>query len=106
MIWATARFHDENPTAYKVLLAAFEEAMEIVRTDPKSAAENYAVNVKSKVNIAEILQGLTDPGTKFSSSPERVATMAQFLHKTGVVKNRMESWKDFFFADIHAKGGS
>ena len=106
MIWATARFHDENPIAYKVLLAAFEEAMEIVRTDPKGAAENYAANVKSKVNIAEILQGLTDPGTKFSTSPERVAAMAQFLHKTGVVKNRMESWKEFFFADIHAKGGS
>ncbi len=106
MLWATARFHDENPKAYKVLLAAFEEAMEIVRTDPKGAAENYAANVKSKVNIAEVLQGLTDPGTKFSSSPQRVATMAQFLHKTGVVKNRMESWKEFFFPEIHDKGGS
>ncbi len=106
MIWATTRFHDENPKAYKVFLTAYEEALEIVRKDPKGAAENYAANVKSKVNIAEVLQGLTDPGTKFSSSPERVATMGQFLYKTGVVKNRMESWKDFFFADIHEKGGS
>ena len=59
-----------------------------------------------KVNIAEILQGLTDPGTKFSSSPERVAAMAQFLYKTGVVKTKMESFKDFFFPEIHAAGGS
>ena len=106
MIWATARFHDENPKAYKVFLTAYEDALEVVRKDPKGAAENYAANVKSKVNIAEVLQGLTDPGTKFSSSPERVATMAQFLHKTGVVKNKMESWKDFFFADLHDRGGS
>ena len=106
MIWSTARFHDDNPTAYKVFLAAYDEALEIVRKDPKSAAESYAINVKSKVNIAEILQGLTDSGTKFSASPDRVAAMAQFLHKTGVVKNRMESWKEFFFSDIHANGGS
>ncbi len=106
MIWSTARFHDDNPKAYKVFLAAYDEALEIVRNDPKGAAESYAINVKSKVNIAEILQGLTDSGTKFSASPDRVAAMAQFLHKTGVVKNRMESWKEFFFSDIHANGGS
>lgn len=106
MIWSTARFHDGSPQAYKIFLAAYEEALEIVRRDPKGAAENYAANVKSKVNIAEILQGLTDPGTKFSSSPERVAAMAQFLYKTGVVKTKMESFKDFFFPDIHAAGGS
>ena len=106
MIWSTTRFHDENPKAYKIFLSAYEEALEIVRKDPQGAAENYAANVKSKVNIAEILQGLTDPNTKFSSSPERVAQMAQFLHKTGVVKNRMESWKEFFFTELHEKGGS
>ena len=106
MIWSTARFHDGNPQAYKVFLSAYEEALEIVRKDPKGAAENYVANVKTKINIAEVLQGLTDPDTKFSSSPARVATLAQFLHKTGVVKNKMESWKEFFFAELHEKGGS
>jgi NitT/TauT family transport system substrate-binding protein len=106
MVWSSARFHDENPKAYMAFLAAFEEGMEITRTDPKSAAQNYIANVKSKVDIAEVLQGLTDPGTKFSSSPERVVTMAQFLHTTGVVKNRMTDWKEFFFPEIHGKGGS
>ena len=106
MIWSTARFHDDNPLAYKAFLAAFEEGMEIVRTDPRGAAQNYVANVKSKVDLAEVLQGLTDPSTKFSSSPERAATMAQFLHTTGVVKNRMADWKEFFFPEIHGNGGS
>jgi NitT/TauT family transport system substrate-binding protein len=106
MIWSTARFHDASPIAYKVFLAAFEEGMDITRTDPKSAAQHYVANVKSKVDLAEVLQGLTDPGTKFSSSPQRSATMAQFLHSTGVVKNRMDDWKDFYFPEMHAKGGS
>jgi NitT/TauT family transport system substrate-binding protein len=106
MVWSIARFHDENPKAYGAFLAAFEEGMEITRTDPKGAAQNYIANVKSKVDLAEVLQGLTDPGTKFSSSPERAVTMAQFLHTTGVVKNRMTDWKDFFFPEIHGKGGS
>jgi NitT/TauT family transport system substrate-binding protein len=106
MIWSIARFHDANPIAYRAFLAAFEEGMEITRTDPKGAAQNYIANVKSKVDIAEVLQGLTDPGTKFSSSPERSVTMAQFLNTTGVVKTRMTDWKEFYFPEIHAKGGS
>jgi NitT/TauT family transport system substrate-binding protein len=106
MIWSTARFHDTSPLAYKVFLAAFEDGMEFTRSDPKGAAQNYVANVKSKVDLAEVLQGLTDPGTKFSSSPQRSATMAQFLHSTGVVKNRMDDWKDFYFPEMHAKGGS
>ena len=106
MIWSTARFHDANPLAYKAFLAAFEEATEVTRKDPRAAAGHYAANVKSKVDIAEVLQGLTDPGTKFSSSPERAVTMARFLHTTGVVKNRMENWKDFFFPEIHEQGGN
>jgi NitT/TauT family transport system substrate-binding protein len=106
MAWSTARFHDENPKAYNAFLAAFEEGMEITRTDPKGAAQNYIANVKSKIDIAEVLQGLTDPGTKFSSSPQRAVTMAQFLHTTGVVKNRMTDWKEFYFPELHTKGGS
>ena len=106
MIWSTARFHDSNPVAYNAFLAAFEEGMEITRADPKSAAQNYVANVKSKVDIAEVLQGLTDPGTKFSSSPQRSVTMAQFLHTTGVVKTRMTDWKEFYFPELHGNGGS
>ena len=80
MIWSTARFHDGNPQAYKVFLSAYEEALEIVRKDPKGAAENYVANVKTKINIAEVLQGLTDPDTKFSSSPARVATLSAAMN--------------------------
>ena len=106
MVWSIARFHDANPKAYKAVLLAFEEGMEITRKDPQAAAEHYAANVKSKVNMAEIMQGLTDPDNKISSTPERVTVMAKFLASLGVVKNKMDSFKDFFFAELHDKPGS
>jgi NitT/TauT family transport system substrate-binding protein len=31
---------------------------------------------------------------------------ADFLHKTGRLKNKPASWKDMFFEDIHNEKGS
>ena len=106
MVWSIARFHDANPKAYQAVLLAFEEGMEITRKDPKAAAEHYAANVKSKVNMSEIMQGLTDPENKISSTPERTTVLAKFLATSGVVKTRMDNWKDFFFPELHDKPGS
>jgi NitT/TauT family transport system substrate-binding protein len=106
MLWASARFHDQNPGAYKAVLLAFEEALAMTIKDPKAVGEIYMANVKSKITIEDVIVGLTDPDTKFGTAPQRVMPLAHFLHSSGVVKAKMESWKDFFFADIHDRAGS
>ena len=106
MIWSMARFHDANPKAYKAVLLALDEALEFTRKDPRAAGELYMANVKSKVQIDDVLAGLTDPETTFSSTPLRSSALANFLVGTGVLKTKMDSWKDFFFAEVHDKSGS
>jgi NitT/TauT family transport system substrate-binding protein len=106
MIWASTRFHDGNPKAYKAVLLALDEALAITVKDPKAAGEMYMTNVKSKITIDDVLVGLTDPETKFGMTPERTMALAHFLHNSGVLKVKMETWKDFFFADIHDRPGS
>jgi NitT/TauT family transport system substrate-binding protein len=106
MLWSIARFHDSNPMAYKAVLMALDEALEFTRKDPRAAGELYMANVKSKIQIDEVLTGLTDPETKFSSAPQRSGALANFLVTTGVLKTKMESWKEFFFPEVHDKSGS
>jgi NitT/TauT family transport system substrate-binding protein len=106
MLWSIARFHDGNPKAYKAVLLALEEAMDFMRKDPRAAGELYMANVKSKVQIDDVLTGLADPETTFSSVPQRSGVLANFLLATGVLKIKMDSWKDFFFPEIHDKSGS
>jgi NitT/TauT family transport system substrate-binding protein len=106
MLWASTRFHDSNPGAYKAVLKAFEEALALTVADPKTAGGMYMANVKSKITIDDVIVGLTDPDTKFSMTPQRTLALAHFLNETGVLKTKMDSWKDFFFADIHDLKGS
>jgi NitT/TauT family transport system substrate-binding protein len=106
MLWSSTRFHDSNPGAYKAVLKAFDEALAMTVADPKKTGEMYMANVKSKVTIDDVIVGLTDPDTKFSMTPQRTLPLAHFLNETGVLKTQMDSWKDFFFADIHELTGS
>jgi NitT/TauT family transport system substrate-binding protein len=106
MIWSSTRFHDQNPKAYKAVLLALEEALTMTIKTPKTAGEMYMANVKSKITIDDVLVGLTDPETKFGVAPERSMALAHFLHNSGVLKVKMETWKDFFFADLHERKGS
>jgi NitT/TauT family transport system substrate-binding protein len=106
MVWSIGRFRDSNPKAYQAVLSALEEALEFTRKEPRAAGEFYMANVKSKVQIDEVLTGLTDPETTFSTAPQRSTALAQFLVRTGMLKTKADSWKDFFFPEVHGKSGS
>ncbi len=107
LVFTTSRFHDKNPKTYAVVLAALEEAVAMITQDHARAAEVYLVMMNDKKTpVSEILDILAKPEISFTTTPERVATLAQFLHRTGRLKHEPTSWKDLFFAEIHAKPGS
>jgi NitT/TauT family transport system substrate-binding protein len=106
MLWSVTRFVEANPKAYKAVLLALDEALALTVKDPKAAGEYYMANVKSKITLDDVVFGLTDPETKFGLAPQRTVALAHFLHNSGVLKTRMENWKDFFFPAIHDLGGS
>src|SRR5262249_7753414 len=45
--WTTSRFRDNNPALYKALIAAFDEATQMLNKDLKSAAQYWIDNVSS-----------------------------------------------------------
>jgi NitT/TauT family transport system substrate-binding protein len=38
--------------------------------------------------------------------PQRTFIYAEKLHEIGVLKNKADSWKDFFFEEAHGGAGS
>lgn len=107
MLSTTARFRERNPVIYAAVLAALEEANEMIRNDPRAAAEIlYAAESTAGFSVDELVEVLRDPAIKFTTTPEHLQKYAEFMQEIGSIQIRPESWRDLFFPEIHDVSGS
>ena len=107
MLSTTARFREQNPKVYGSVLKALDEAIAMIVADKKAAADLLlASTAESGFTPEELLEVVSDPSVKFTTTPENVTKYAEFMHDAGTIKTRPASWKDLFFPEIHAGPGS
>ena len=107
LVWTTAKFHTENPKVYGAFLKAFEEAIGAVNKDKTVAAQRYLDIAKDRRSThAEILAMLEDPAIEYTTTPSSVMKYVEFMHRTGALKVKPDTWKDLFFANAHTLPGS
>src|SRR5580700_6356014 len=107
MVSTTTKFRDQNPKVYAAVLKALQEANDMITADRKSAAALLLASTGDKgFSMQEIVDVLSDPHTKFTTTPENVMKYADFMHRIGSIKNQPASWKDLFFPEIHGAPGS
>jgi len=107
MLSTTARFRDANPGAYAAVLAAIEEANEIIRSDPRAAAEIlFAADSAAGFSVDELVEVLRDPDIRFTTTPENTQRYAEFMLEIGSIEHEPSSWRDLFFPEIHGAPGS
>ena len=62
---------------------------------------------KSKLAPGLVAEVIADKSRlRFSLAPEQSERIADFLLRTGSIKTRATSWRDFFFPEIHGEKGS
>jgi NitT/TauT family transport system substrate-binding protein len=94
----TEKFHSQNPKAYAAVKAALIEAMDVIRDNPREAAEIYMKREPNKNGADWIEKLIKDKtATGFTADPHRFEKLAAFLHKSGIVNAQPASWKDLFF---------
>jgi NitT/TauT family transport system substrate-binding protein len=101
-----AKFRAENPKTYGAFLAALKESVAWINANKAAAAETYIRVEKSKLDPALIRSIVEDPDTQYKQTPDRTFAYAEFLHRTGALKNKPASWKDYFFEDLYSEAGS
>jgi NitT/TauT family transport system substrate-binding protein len=107
LIFATGKFHDENPGICRAYIAALDEAAEFIRADHRRAAELYLAAMNDKKTAPEaVVEMLEKPEFSFGTTPQRVLPFAQFMHRVGRISEKAESWTDLFFPEIHDRPGS
>jgi NitT/TauT family transport system substrate-binding protein len=104
--YATTKFREQNPKTYKAFFLALKEATDFINADKAAAADTYIRVEKSKIDRDLLISILQDKDVQYKLTPERTAVYADFLARTGALKNKPASWKDYFFEDIQSVGGS
>jgi len=104
--WTSSQFRDKNPALYKALLAAFQEATEMLNKDVKPASQYWIDDVKSKMTLEKVAEIASGPQVKWTMVPENTIKYAEFMHAVGSIKIMPASWRDLFFPELHGLPGS
>lgn len=105
-LFTTSKFRDANPKVYRAVFEALAEAQALIARDKALAARLYVAEEKSALSAAEIQAILERPDTRYTLTPLATGKFADFMHRTGALKTRPASWRDYYFPEIHELEGS
>jgi NitT/TauT family transport system substrate-binding protein len=107
--FSTEKFDQQNPNVAAAVSDAFDEAMEFITKNPEEAAKIYNKHEPQKSGVEGILKMMDPNGPdelQFHSAPAAFEAFAEFMNKSGMIKAKANSWKDFFFERAWSRSGS
>ncbi len=105
-ISTTTKFRATNPQVYKIVLAALDEATTFIGAHPAEAAQIFAKIDRSTLPEPFLVSMLTDKDIFYSTTPQGIQKITDFMSRTGSIKATPASWQDLFFPEVHDKPGS
>jgi NitT/TauT family transport system substrate-binding protein len=106
VVFGSRKFYDVNPKTIAAFVAALEEADQLIARDPAAAAKIYLDATKEKYGVEEVVAMIKAPNVVYSTTPNATMVFANFMFKTGLIKTRPASWKEFFFPVVHNLPGT
>ncbi|MDO5680237.1 MAG: ABC transporter substrate-binding protein [Pelistega sp.] len=106
VLYTTEKFRESNPKTYQAFYQALNEAVNFIQQQPEQAAAIFIQEQKSKLSPETVLEIIKDGDNQFTLQPQNTYQFAELLQRLGVIKNRPESWQDYFFAEATTLGGS
>jgi len=104
--FSTVKFHDANPKMFAAVVAAIDDAVTLINTNKKLAAELYLRETKEKLTVDELVAMLNSPNFVYSTAPKGTMKLAEAMYRNGAIKTKPASWKDYFFPEIYGTPGS
>ncbi len=105
--YCTESWRAANPKLFAAAYAGLTEAMDVIRADKHAAALLFKRVEPTKLSLEAIDAILADAAMlAFTPTPSKLMVHADYMNKVGLLKNRMTSWKDAFFDNVHGLPGS
>lgn len=96
ILFTTTRFADANPKIIRAVRTASQDAIDLIRSDPKQAAQDYLRLSGDKMPLDELVTMLEDPEMKYDLKPEGTFKLAEHLVRIGVLKTKPGRWTEYF----------
>jgi NitT/TauT family transport system substrate-binding protein len=106
VVFGTRKFYDANPKTIAAFIAGLEEANRLIASDPAVAAKIYLDATHEKYSVDEVVAMIKAPNVVYSTTPNATMVLANFMFKTGLIKTRPATWKEFFFPVVHNLAGT
>jgi NitT/TauT family transport system substrate-binding protein len=106
VVWATTKFHDDNPKLMRAFIDALSEAQKMLKDDPARAAAIYVKVDNSKMDVKEVERMIHLPENEWTIVPKNIMGYADFMHRVGALSVKPASWKDLFFSELAELPGS
>ena len=104
--WTNASFRARNPTVYRALMLALQEATEMIDADRRAAAELWLADSHFNMPLDSVAKVVSGPGVSWTMAPQGTQLYANFMHRAGATRSEPGSWKDLFFDEVHDLAGS
>jgi NitT/TauT family transport system substrate-binding protein len=104
--WTSSQFRDKNPALYKALVAAFDEATQMLNKDVRPASQYWIDNTRSKMTVDQVAAIAAGKEVRWTMVPENTMKYADFMHAVGSIKVMPTDWKELFFPEVHGLSGS
>ncbi len=106
-IAGTTKFRESDPKAYRAFYDALTEAIDTVNRDKRAAAKLYVSANKGITETPDQVYGMiSHKDYAYTLAPAKVYATAEFMHRTGALKELPASWKDMFFPEVQGLAGS
>lgn len=106
VIYAKADFVKNNPKLVEAFMEAQRKAVALIKSDLKGSIDKYYAVTGDKTDRAIVSEILASPDYDFDIYPKESMKIADFMYRTGALKQKPASWKDYFFATVHSEKGS
>lgn len=101
ILFTTTQQHEANPVASQAMIAALKEAHAFINDNVEEAARLYLEVSGDPITEEEVVAVLTGEGTVFSTNPAGAMPVWEYMHTSGMLQTRPESWQEMFFENVH-----
>jgi NitT/TauT family transport system substrate-binding protein len=105
-VWTSAKFYNEHRKVVQAFMAALDDALKQISTDPAGVAALWIKAENSKLSQAAVEKMIRLPENEWTAVPKKIMAYAEFMNRTGTLPVKPANWQEVFFDEIHTRPGS
>ncbi|WP_431311141.1 ABC transporter substrate-binding protein [Methylobacterium nigriterrae] len=105
LVWASSRFVNANPKIVAAFVAALEDSLALIRTDPARAATLWIKAENAKLSQEEAEEIIRSPQNEWTTAPKRMLAYLEYMNRAGLVTAKASDPSELFFAVPGATAG-